>query len=341
MALTPLSHLAGWEVTDRRNDIRGRKIIDNAGRDYGCVRDLIVDTDEHRVRTVCTDSGRELPVEPLEIREGNILLHHSGEPEGWTERSCGCISVRPATPAGGRTSSVCLQTRGKELLGAAVEATDGALGKLHDIYFDDEIWAIRYFVVDTGGWLHGKTVLIPPGALSSWAPGISSLRLSLTKEQIQASPDADSDRPVSRQKEIEFGTHWGWPVAPGPVIPRVDFAPVEPIYPYPRMPLPLADAARTDDSRHDPHLRSMNEIMAYKVEAPDGDAGRVIDFALDLSALRITSLLVATNDRRVEEPAVLAVFEVDEVRWEDRQIRISESAATLADRVRDNKEECQ
>jgi uncharacterized protein YrrD len=42
----------------------------------------------------------------------------------------------------------------------AIRATDGELGTVDDIYFDDETWAIRYLIVDTGGWLGGRRVLI-------------------------------------------------------------------------------------------------------------------------------------------------------------------------------------
>lgn len=48
----------------------------------------------------------------------------------------------------------------KDLIGHAIHATDGDIGKVVDLYFDDERWAIRYLVVDTGGWLTGRKVLI-------------------------------------------------------------------------------------------------------------------------------------------------------------------------------------
>ena len=41
----------------------------------------------------------------------------------------------------------------------------GLIGEVDDLYFDDEDWAIRYLVVDTGGWLSGRKVLISPVAI--------------------------------------------------------------------------------------------------------------------------------------------------------------------------------
>jgi len=50
----------------------------------------------------------------------------------------------------------------KELPGLTIRATNGEIGTVKEFYFDDETWAIRYLVVDTGGWLGGRLVLISP-----------------------------------------------------------------------------------------------------------------------------------------------------------------------------------
>ena len=43
-----------------------------------------------------------------------------------------------------------------QLQGGTIRATDGEIGKVDQFYFDDETWAIRYLVVNTGGWLPGQ-----------------------------------------------------------------------------------------------------------------------------------------------------------------------------------------
>jgi hypothetical protein len=50
----------------------------------------------------------------------------------------------------------------KDLLKARMHASDGKLGSLKDVYFDDEAWNTRYFVVDTGNWLQIRKVLVSP-----------------------------------------------------------------------------------------------------------------------------------------------------------------------------------
>jgi hypothetical protein len=50
----------------------------------------------------------------------------------------------------------------KDLAGFHLAATDGSIGEVQDCYFDDVHWTVRYLVVDMGGWLSGRKVLISP-----------------------------------------------------------------------------------------------------------------------------------------------------------------------------------
>lgn len=49
-----------------------------------------------------------------------------------------------------------------DLLNLTISASDGAIGDVKDLHFDDEAWAIRYLVVATGSWLSSRKVLISP-----------------------------------------------------------------------------------------------------------------------------------------------------------------------------------
>jgi hypothetical protein len=52
----------------------------------------------------------------------------------------------------------------QSLYGRTLSATDGEIGHVQDFYFDDQTWAARYLVVDTGTWLTGRKVLLPSDA---------------------------------------------------------------------------------------------------------------------------------------------------------------------------------
>jgi hypothetical protein len=66
----------------------------------------------------------------------------------------------------------------KQLYGDELRATDGEIGHIKDFYFDDQNWAVRYVVVDTGSWLSGQFSYIVAGSTeSAYAAmtGLSSL----------------------------------------------------------------------------------------------------------------------------------------------------------------------
>src|SRR5262245_33937354 len=100
----------------------------------------------------------------------------------------------------------------KELVGYTIHATDGDIGVLDGLYFDDAEWTIRYMVVNTGKWLPGRKVLIVPLALQQPNWKAQSLPVALTKEQIRNSPGIDTAKLVSRQHETDWHAYYGWPI---------------------------------------------------------------------------------------------------------------------------------
>jgi uncharacterized protein YrrD len=84
------------------------------------------------------------------------------------------------------------------LKGYAIEASDGRLGTVSDFLFDDASWLVRWLVVDTGKWLSGRKVLLPPSALGHLDQKREQFSVRLTMQEVKDSPDIDADRPVSR-----------------------------------------------------------------------------------------------------------------------------------------------
>ena len=85
-----------------------------------------------------------------------------------------------------------------------MDASDGEIGKVAEFYFDDDSWTIRYLILKTGNWWSGRELLISPQAIkkNTWETGM--FPVDLTKEQIRNSPDIDTQKPASRQQEIEL-----------------------------------------------------------------------------------------------------------------------------------------
>jgi hypothetical protein len=85
--------------------------------------------------------------------------------------------------------------------GYSIAASDGRLGTVSDLLFDDASWLVRWLVVDTGKWLSGRKVLLPPPVLGWLSAKDRVFAVTSTKQQIKDSPEIDTDRPVSRQME--------------------------------------------------------------------------------------------------------------------------------------------
>ena len=83
-----------------------------------------------------------------------------------------------------------------ELTGEALGASDGEIGQVKDFYFDDEHWAVRYVIAETGSWLSGHLVLISPHAFGTLHQEGDHLLVKLTRQQMEDRPAIDLHRPV-------------------------------------------------------------------------------------------------------------------------------------------------
>lgn len=71
---------------------------------------------------------------------------------------------------------------------------------------------IRYLVVDTRNWLPGRKVLISPRWLAGpidWAD--RTVKVFMTKVQIENSPLFDPEAPVNREFEVRLYDFYGRP----------------------------------------------------------------------------------------------------------------------------------
>ena len=217
----------------------------------------------------------------------------------------------------------------KEFWGCRVLALDGDVGKVHDVYFNDVSWTVRYLVVDTGGWLSGRRVLISPQAAQLSGVPLHTVSVSLTRERIQASPDVDTDKPVSRQYESEFNRYYGYPSywlqpgqwgalqSPPAVLPNASDA------------LELAERRLERIPRHDTDLRSAREVSSYSVNAVDGTVGRVDDFVTEDETWVIRYLILETGMWLSGRQVLLDRNCVREVDWAAKCIAVDQTAQQI------------
>jgi len=208
----------------------------------------------------------------------------------------------------------------KDLKGYAISAKDGNIGHIHDFFFDDELWIVRYVIVDTGQWLPSRKVLLAPSVLLDPKWRERSFSVALTREQVKTSPEIDTAKPVSRQHEIELHSHYGW---------AHYWAGVGGVVPIPPVPPPPSRPA-ADKMSGDPHLRSVREITGYGIEAIDRDIGKVNDVIVDDETWLVRYLVVATHKWLPGRKVLISPqWVVGPVSWSARQVKIIMSRESI------------
>ena len=211
------------------------------------------------------------------------------------------------------------------LNGSTITATDGEIGHVSQVYFDDQAWAIRYLVVDTGTWLSGREVLVSPYAVRQPLADVKKVNVRLTREQVERSPDIDTHQPVSRRHErdylgyYDYPEYWGgdalWAMSAMPLVPPALQAPAE----------TQAERAAIEKSvpAEDVHLRSSAAVRGYDIQATDDSIGHVDDFVFDDETWAIRYLVVDTRNWWPGGKKVLiATRWIDNIDWAGRTVAV-------------------
>lgn len=202
------------------------------------------------------------------------------------------------------------------LTGCSVHARDGVIGVVNDFYFDDHAWVIRYMVVNTGGWLSGREVLISTAALKKPAWKARSFPVGLTRKQVRESPGIDTHKPVSRQHEDALSAYYGWPVywAANPFV-GVGFP-----LPLGVPPPPLKRRGKAPEA--DSHLRSAGQVSGYYVHASDGEIGHVQDFIVDDRTWALRYMVVNTRNWLPGKQVLISPKWVSTVNWKQAKVTV-------------------
>lgn len=225
----------------------------------------------------------------------------------------------------------------EDLENCSIGATDGEIGHVRDFYFDDEAWIIRYFVVETGSWLSSKKVLMSPTAIdtANWVSRV--LLVSITKQQVENCPNIDTDRPVSRQHEMMFHGHYGYPYYwsdgelsgqgshPNMTLAGLGYGGTSPQYQRivarDARAVAAADAVRLLHDDH--HLRSCKTLMKYHIHATDGDIGHVKGILVDEVTWAVRYMIVDTSHWWIGHRVLIAPRWISGVDWAGSNAKVT------------------
>lgn len=221
----------------------------------------------------------------------------------------------------------------KHLYGSKLGATDGEIGHVKDFYFDDQAWAVRYVVVDSGSWLPGRQVLLSPHSLACLDPVENVLRVDLTRKQIEDSPSIESHKPVSRRYEEEYYRYYGWPyywlgnglwgLSGFPILEL----PAQSLLNEP------AFAREPQSEVADAHLRSTQVVGGYQLRLSDGTIGHIVDFMMDSKSWAIGQLVIRTGHRFSGKDVLIPTKEVDRISYDESMVITKFTETTVENKL--------
>jgi hypothetical protein len=221
-------------------------------------------------------------------------------------------------------------TNTKNLRGFVIRATNGELGTVDELYFDDETWAIRYLTVETGGWLGDRRVLISPVSVVHTDWKAKRLEVALTKQQVEKSPAVSTHQPVSRQHEAAYLGYYGYPYYwGGPNLWGPAFFPAGSAIPPNASTEAMADRVRRESP--DSHLRSTEVVTGYHMEATDGEIGHVDGFLMDDEAWAVRYIEVATRNWWPGKKVLVSPAWIERVSWTDCKVYVGLSREAIKD----------
>ncbi len=226
-----------------------------------------------------------------------------------------------------------------EINSYAIRTVDGFIGRVRDFYFDDEVWTVRYLVIDTSDGLPNRRVLVSPIFIvqSDWSGRV--LSVSMTREQIKNSPDADVRKNLPRLDEIDYLENDGHSPYWGSRKPQVEVTTPLAKTAGERYAGPDAgglqsqevDADRAYVPHGEPHLRSCAAVTGYHIQASDGEIGHVKELLVDEETWSIRYLVVETSHWWNGHQVLVSPDWIEHVSWHSQTVSVNLTRKVLQD----------
>jgi hypothetical protein len=168
-------------------------------------------------------------------------------------------------------------------------------------------------------------VLISPASIERADLTNNLFEVNLTREQIENAPPLDEDAPVSRQYEISWIAYYGLsPYWLGQLTSGATDKPGELLLNGKR-----TDAADDSDENQDKNLRSVNEVMGYRIHGSDRKLGQVEDFILDDESWYVRYLIVNTGNWLLGRKVLISHLWIEFVSWMEGSVSVNLTAGQI------------
>jgi len=210
-----------------------------------------------------------------------------------------------------------------------VKGGSESIGKLHDVYLDDETWKIKWFVVETGNWFSSNKILVGSEQIISFAPNEASFHVALTQKDVENAPSASEHPPVGEQHHNQYSyiaaSHNTllFPGYAGLMLPTTLIErPSEPVGAEKE----LEKLAREQADRH---LRSASEIEGYTIHASDGKLGPLSDLVINTEQWAVELLALDTSKWLPGRTVVISPRSIEKISWGDRELTVAMEKETI------------
>lgn len=216
----------------------------------------------------------------------------------------------------------------KKLRGYTLNARDGRIGAVSDLFFHDQTWFLEHMVVKLGIWPQSKEVLIGAERLGTPLEEKNEIVIRFTKAQIQQSPLKGEDPPVSQQEPLPLQTahheppFQGGPEGFSPVLPGMQPGAI--VMVEAEKELKKAQRHLQKPPRQNPHLRSMKEVSGYTLKTSDGKKARMEDFLIEVNneAWLIRWVVASVYKWWPGEKVLLATEQFLNVEWGSQAVHV-------------------
>ncbi|MCU7493116.1 MAG: PRC-barrel domain containing protein [Ignavibacteria bacterium] len=167
---------------------------------------------------------------PVSRQQETDLSDYYGWPYYWTGLGAGFPGAIPPVPPNLNTPDQGFVTdkntrdenqretdphlrSARDIIDYKIQADDDKIGNVEDFILEDDLWSIRYMVVDTGKWLlPGKKVLIALPWIQDIDWSDSLVYVNLTAAEVEQSPEYHPDRIINKEFEAGLFKHYNRPV---------------------------------------------------------------------------------------------------------------------------------
>ncbi|MBU2513731.1 PRC-barrel domain-containing protein [bacterium] len=174
-----------------------------------------------------------------------------------------------------------------------VKTRDGRFGKVSDVIISNDAWDIKYIVIDVGGWLFNRKVLLSTNHLELREGEDCDLSTMLTMNQLKTNPQWTGNKPFTYRNRTIFSHLPVYPAYGGLGFPWL-FSSIS-LNPINDMGVAaMEDQANTEADEQ--KLQSINEVRTYRIAASDKEIGCVEDFLVEDKTWTVPYLLICVGN---------------------------------------------